>query len=68
MGLKNYKEQVAVIKQANSQVEQLKSYANSMNALIISLQSLWDDNADQGTMVIVCMKLRLFIMITICFL
>lgn len=50
MGLKNYKEQVAVIKQANSQVEQLKSYANSMNALIISLQSLWDDNADQGTM------------------
>ncbi|HCJ08671.1 MAG TPA: hypothetical protein DHV96_10020 [Lachnospiraceae bacterium] len=50
MGLKNYNEQVAVIKQADRQVEKLKSYANSMNALIISLQSLWDDNADQGTM------------------
>lgn len=50
MGLKNYNEQVAVIKQADRQVEKLKSYANSMNALIISLQSLWDDNVDQGTM------------------
>lgn len=50
MGLKTYNEQIAVIKKANSQVAKLQSYANSMNAMIISLQSLWDDNADQGTM------------------
>lgn len=50
MGLKTYNEQIAVIKKANSQVAKLQSYANSMNAMIISLQSLWDDNADQGIM------------------
>lgn len=50
MGLKNYNEQINLIRQADSQIAYLNSYANSMNALIISLGSLWDDNVDQGYM------------------
>lgn len=50
MGLKNYNEQINLIQQADTQIAYLNSYATSMNALIISLGSLWDDNLDQGNM------------------
>lgn len=50
MGLKNYNEQISLIRQADSQIAYLNTYANSMNALIISLGSLWDDNVDQSYM------------------
>lgn len=50
MGLKNYNEQINLIRQADSQIAYLNTYANSMNALIISLGSLWDDNVDQSYM------------------
>lgn len=48
MGLKNYNQQISVIRQADTQIAYLESYANAMNALIISLGSLWEENVDSG--------------------
>ena len=50
MGLKNYQEQMNIIDRADKKVAELNEYANQMNALIISVQSAWNTNKDQGAM------------------
>ncbi|MCM1181370.1 MAG: hypothetical protein NC347_14025 [Clostridium sp.] len=47
MGLKNYEEQINVIKQSDEQISFLESYANSLNRISIDLQSYWETNKDQ---------------------
>ena len=43
----NIQEQKAVVNKTNKQINNLESYANKINAIIISLSSIWDANADR---------------------
>ncbi len=43
----NIQEQKAVVNKTNKQINSLELYANKINAIIISLSSIWDANADR---------------------
>lgn len=47
MGLKNYHEQLAVLRSMEGPIEELENYVQFLNSVIITIQSVWERNVDQ---------------------